>query len=123
MNIQAFKILTAKWAAGHVIPAIAPEGPLRWIFGFTGMTMIMPLIDKYAAFVPTLPDGNVDMETLKFSFANAFAAQPTLKLTIPVVPQLAAMGMGETVVSFDKGDADSFLSYLCGTTTTKEISL
>lgn len=123
MNYQAFKVLASKWAAEKVIPGIAPEGPLRWLFGFAGMRKMQSLVDKYASFIPTAPDGSVDMDALETALANAFAAQPTLKLTIPAIPELTALGMGETVISFAKADSDSLLAYLKGNTTTTEVKL
>jgi hypothetical protein len=123
MNFQTFKIMAAKWAAEKVIPAIAPEGPLRWLFAFAGINKVMPLIEQYASFIPSTANGGVDMDALEAALNNAFAAQPTLKLTIPEIPALAAMGMGTTVVSFTKADADSLLAYLRGNTTTTEVAL
>lgn len=123
MNFQTFKIMVAKWASEKVIPAIAPEGPLRWLFAFAGMNKVMPLIDQYSSFIPSTVDGNVDMDALEAALNNAFSAQPILKLTIPEIPALAAMGMGATTVSFTKNDADSLLSCLRGNTTTTEVVL
>lgn len=123
MNFQTFKIILAKWASQKIIPAIAPEGPLRWLFAFAGMNKIMPLIDQYASYLPATADGDVDMDALEAALNNAFAAQPMLKLTIPEIPALAAMGMGSTVVSFTKADAESLLSYLRGNNITMEVPL
>jgi hypothetical protein len=123
MNFQTFKMMAAKWASEKIIPALAPEGPLRWVFAFAGMNKVMPLIDQYASFIPSAADGSVDMEALEAALNNAFSAQPTLKLTIPEIPALATMGMGATVVSFTKADADSLLAYLKGSTTTTQVTL
>lgn len=124
MDFQTFKILVSKWAAEKVIPAIAPEGPIRWLFAFAGMGRVQALIEQYAPQVITMTaDGKVDMDALEYNMKNAFAVQPTLKLTIPQLPQLSAFGMGETTISFTKEDADSLLEYLKGSTTTTQVTL
>ena len=124
MDFQTFKILVSKWAAEKVFPAISPEGPVRWLFAFAGMGRVQALIEKYAPkFVIMTADGKVDMEALEYGMVNAFAAQPTLMLTIPQLPQLSMFGMGETTVSFTMEDADSLLTYLKGSTTTKKVTL
>lgn len=121
MNYETFKALVAKWAAEKVIPAIAPEGPARWVFAFAGLAKVNALIDQYAALLPT-KDGGVDMDALKAAFDSAFAAQPNLSFSLPSVPALAAMGMGETKITFTKADADSLLAYLGGTVTAQEVT-
>ena len=124
MDFQTFKILVSKWAAEKVFPAIAPEGPVRWLFAFAGMGRVQALIEQYAPqFVIMTEDGKVDMAALEYGMANAFAAQPTLTLTIPQLPQLSMFGMGETTVSFTEEDADSLLAYLKGSTTTTKVTL
>lgn len=107
-----------------VIPAIVPEGSARWFFVFAGIDKVQALIEQYAPqFIAMTADGKVDMEALEYNMATAFAVQPTLKLTIPQLPQLSAFGMGETTVSFTKEDADSLLTYLKGSTTTTQVTL
>ena len=71
MNFQTFKIMAAKWASEKIIPALAPEGPLRWVFAFAGMNKVMPLIDQYASFIPSAADGSVDMEMFRYAVANS----------------------------------------------------
>lgn len=124
MDFQTFKILVSKWAAEKVIPAISPEGSARWFFTFAGISKVQALIEQYAPqFLTMTADGKVDMAALEYGMANAFAAQPTLQLTIPQFPQLSAFGMGETTVSFTMEDADSLLAYLKGSTTKTEVPL
>lgn len=123
MNPKTFKAIAAKWAMENVIPAIAPEGLLRWVFAFAGGRKILPLIDQYAHLLPTTANGDIDLNALKESFDSAFAAQPVLSFTLPSIPELAALGMGETKVNFRKEDAQSLLSYLVGTTTTTQVTL
>lgn len=124
MDFQTFKILVLRWAAEKVVPAIVPEGPARWVFAFAGTGRIQALIEQYAPqFATMTADGEVDMEALECGMATAFAAQPTLRLTIPQLPQLSAFGLGETTVSFTKEDADSLISYLKGSTTTTQVTL
>lgn len=124
MDFQTFKILVSRWAAEKVIPAIVPEGSARWFSVFAGISKVQALIEQYAPpFVTMTADGKVDMEALEYNMANAFAVQPTLKLTIPQLPQFSLFGIGETTVSFTKEDADSLLAYLKGSTTTTEVKL
>ena len=124
MDFQTFKILVSKWAAEKVIPAIAPEGLSRWVLAFVGMPKAQALLDHYAPQLITMTaDGKVDMDALEYNLANAFAAQPTLKLTIPYIPQFSLFGIGETTVSFTKEDAEALLTYLKGSTTTTQVTL
>lgn len=124
MDFQTFKILVSKWAAEKVIPAIAPVELSRWVLAFVGIPKAQALMDHYAPqFISMTADGKVDMEALEYNMANAFAVQPTLKLTIPHIPQFSLFGIGETTVSFTKEDADSLLAYLKGTTTTTQVTL
>lgn len=124
MEFQTFKILVSKWAAEKVIPAIVPEGAARWFSVFAGISKAQALIEQYAPqFITMTADGKVDMEALEYNMANAFAVQPTLKLTIPQLPQFSLFGIGETTVSFTKEDADSLLTYLKGSTKTTQVTL
>lgn len=123
MNIEAFKTLSAKWVAEKVIPAIAPEGVARWVFTFVAMAKINLLISEYASFLPMSADGTIDIEGLKTAINSAFAAQPNLSFTLPSIPALAALGMGETVITFTREDANSLLTYLLGETTVTEVAL
>jgi hypothetical protein len=45
MNFQTFKMMAAKWASEKIIPALAPEGPLRWVFAFAGMNKVMDTLE------------------------------------------------------------------------------
>lgn len=124
MEYQTFKTLASKWAAEKIIPAIAPEGIVRWAFAFVGMSKIQGMIDEYAPqFLATTPDGKVDIKALEYSLNNAFTAQPVLTLTLPQLPQLTALGMGETIIRLKKEDADSLLTYLRGCSSTTEVAL
>lgn len=124
MDFQTFKLLVSKWVAEKVIPAIAPVELSRWALAFVGIPKAQALIDRYAPqFITMTADGKVDMEALEHNMANAFAVQPTLKLTIPYIPQFSLFGIDETTVSFTKEDADSLLAYLKGSTTITEVKL
>lgn len=123
MTTQNFVALAATWAGQEVIPAIAPEGVARWVFGFVGRVKAEHLIAQYIDMLPKTNTGEVDLEGLEKSFDVAFSAQPVLAFTIPQIPQLVAMGMGETVVKFTRDDAESLLKFLRGTSTVKEVQL
>lgn len=124
MDFQTFKILVSRWAAEKVIPALAPEGLSRWVLAFVGTTKAQALIEHYAPqFITMTADGKVDLDALKTGIEIAFAAQPTLKFTIPGIPQFSLFSIDEVTVSFTKEDADSLLAYLKGSTTTTEVTL
>ena len=89
MNFQTFKIILSKWASQKIIPAIAPEGPLRWLFAFAGMNKIMPLIDQYASFLPATADGDVDMDALEAALNNALEDKLLPKETNLVTEEFA----------------------------------
>lgn len=123
MNTTQFTLLVYQWLFAKVIPAIAPATWQQQVIAFYKGDEWLGKIGLFADSLKKDASGNVELKDLKSRLDAIFKINPTFSYPINE-PMLVIIDVGpEHTFKFNQADADAFLAYLNGTTTTTEVKL
>lgn len=123
MNTTQFTLMVYQWLFTKIVPAIAPETWKQQVIALYKGEEWLGKIGRFADSLKKDASGNVEIKDLKSRIDAMFKINPTFSYPINE-PMLALIGVGpEHTFNFNQADADAFLAYLNGSTTTTEVKL